>query len=396
MNILFLDQTGQPGGAELCLLDIAKPYRDRCLVGLFSDGQFRVQLEQQQIPVQVLTQRSIQVRKESHWWTGLASLNQVIPLAIKVAQLSANFDVIYANTQKALVVGAIASALSGRPLIYHLHDILNEDHFSRTNQKLAVALANRFAVSVIAVSHTARNAFIAAGGSPDRVEVIYNGFDPARYECDRTEVERWQQQLGLDRSFVVGHFSRFSPWKGQHVLLEALHHCPDAIALLVGDALFGEAQYAEFLRDQVREQGLQDRVRFVGFQTNIVPLMHLCDVMTHTSTAPEPFGRILIEAALCGRPLITTQSSSSLELMEAGLQCQTVLPGNPLELAKAIQFCQQNLEQVKTEAAQAQQQIASKFHVDRLHQNIAHLLRSIESNHLSNGNVTQTVTSLRR
>ena len=35
------------------------------------------------------------------------------------------YDLIYANTQKALVVGAISSAISRRPLVYHLHDILS-------------------------------------------------------------------------------------------------------------------------------------------------------------------------------------------------------------------------------------------------------------------------------
>lgn len=45
MKILFLDQSGKPGGAELCLIDIAKPYRDNCLVGLFADGDFRTLLE---------------------------------------------------------------------------------------------------------------------------------------------------------------------------------------------------------------------------------------------------------------------------------------------------------------------------------------------------------------
>ena len=54
MKILFLDQSGKPGGAELCLLDIAKAYRDRCLVCLFSDGAFRTMLEEEQIPVKVL------------------------------------------------------------------------------------------------------------------------------------------------------------------------------------------------------------------------------------------------------------------------------------------------------------------------------------------------------
>lgn len=40
MRILFLNQTGQLGGAELSLKDIAKSYRKNALVVLFSDGPF--------------------------------------------------------------------------------------------------------------------------------------------------------------------------------------------------------------------------------------------------------------------------------------------------------------------------------------------------------------------
>ena len=61
----ILDQSGKPGGAELCLIDIAKPYRDSCLVGLFVDGSFRQLLEEQQIPVEVLATEAIKVRKGS-------------------------------------------------------------------------------------------------------------------------------------------------------------------------------------------------------------------------------------------------------------------------------------------------------------------------------------------
>jgi hypothetical protein len=105
VKILFLDQSGKPGGAELCLIDIAKPYRDRSLVGLFADGPFRTLLEQQQIPVQVLATEPIQVRKESSFAQGLASLGQLAPLIARVVQKAGEYDLIYANTQKALVVG---------------------------------------------------------------------------------------------------------------------------------------------------------------------------------------------------------------------------------------------------------------------------------------------------
>ena len=53
MKILFLDQSGKLGGAELSLADVATTYRDRSLVGLFADGAFRELLEERKIPVKI-------------------------------------------------------------------------------------------------------------------------------------------------------------------------------------------------------------------------------------------------------------------------------------------------------------------------------------------------------
>ncbi|MGL4880429.1 MAG: glycosyltransferase family 1 protein, partial [Waterburya sp.] len=137
MKILFLDQSGNLGGAELNLLDLAKFYRDSCLVSLFVDGSFRQALEQSQIPVQILSTQPLAIRKDSSWLQSLSNVGQIIPLIKKIVKLSYNYDLIYANTQKALIIGAIASFLTNKPLIYHLHDILSSEHFSRTNRQLA-------------------------------------------------------------------------------------------------------------------------------------------------------------------------------------------------------------------------------------------------------------------
>ncbi len=116
MKILFLDQSGNPGGAELCLLDIAKPFSGSCLVGLFADGDFRKLLESYQVPVEVLTTQSISIRKKSSFISSLIGIQHIIPLINAVISHAKNYDLIYANTQKALVVGAIASFFDSCPL----------------------------------------------------------------------------------------------------------------------------------------------------------------------------------------------------------------------------------------------------------------------------------------
>lgn len=378
MKILFLDQSGKPGGAELCLMDTAKPYRDSCLVGLFADGPFKHLLEQQHIPVQVLATEPIQVRKESSFIQGLGSLSQLAPLIAQVVRLSGKYDLIYANTQKALVVGALASFLTRRPLVYHLHDILSADHFSRTNRRLAVTLANSFASLVIANSKATQAVFVEAGGRSNITDVVYNGFEPKFYQNHKFDIQQLRQQLGFDGRFLVGQFSRLSPWKGQHILLEALAQCPeDVTAILVGDALFGEQDYVQQLHKQVEKLGLEERVQFLGFRSDIVSLMVACDLVTHTSTAPEPFGRVIVEAMLCGRPVVATQAGGAVELVENGKTGWLVPPGDPVKLAATIVACRTHPEHTAVVAHQAQSQASRCFDLTAINQQIAQLLEPI-------------------
>ncbi len=374
MKILFLDQSGKPGGAELCLIDIAKPYRDNCLVGLFADGSFRNLLEQNQIPVQILTNQEIQVRKESSVIQGLASLTQLLPLITKVAKVAREYDVIYANTQKALVIGALASFLSHRPLVYHLHDILSPEHFSKINRAIAVNLANRASL-IIANSQASKTAFIAAGGKANIVEVAYNGFDSKLYQISENKIKQIRQELGLTDKFIVGHFSRLSPWKGQHILIEALAKTPENVTvILVGDALFGEQDYILKLHQQVANLALENRIKFLGFRTDIPQLMSACDLIAHTSTAAEPFGRVIVEGMLCGKPVIAAKAGGAMEIVEHGINGFLVTPNQPQELAEVITKCVQEMEATKTIAKNARMNAIARFDVEVINRQIGEFL----------------------
>lgn len=377
LKILFLDQSGKPGGAELCLLDIVKPYRDRCMVGLFADGGFKDLLQQQQIPVRVLTGQALKVNKDSGLLQGASSLGQLLPLIARVAKIAREYDIIYANTQKALVVGAIASLFSRRPLVYHLHDILSSEHFSQTNLRLAVTFANRASL-VIANSQASQIAFLTAGGNPKLVHVVYNGFAPQLYQQPMSPAQT-RQELGIEGKFVVGHFSRLAPWKGQHVLLEALTQCPEVTAIFVGDALFGEQDYKQQLHQQVIELGLERRVQFLGFRSDVVSLMTACDLVAHTSIAAEPFGRVIVEAMLCSRPVVATQAGGAIELVETGKTGWLVASGNAKQLAEIINTCYQQPELAHAIAHQAQISASQRFELNEINRQIAQLLESVNS-----------------
>lgn len=378
-KILFLDQSGTLGGAELCLLDIVKPYRATSRVGLLSDGSFRQLLAAHDIPVTVFTTQSIDVRKESSLLKSLSSIGQLIPLIHAVANVARSYDLIYANTPKALVVGALASWISQRPLIYHLHDIISPDHFSKINRALLITLANRFSSLVIANSEASQTAFVAAGGQSKRCKVIYNGFDCDQYAVPQTQADQLRADLDLSDCFLVGHFSRLSPWKGQHVLIEALTECPaDTVAILVGDALFGEQDYVTQLHQQVAQLGLQDRVKFLGFRSDIPQLMTACDLVTHTSTAPEPFGRVIVEAMLCGTPIIAADAGGATELITPGKTGWLCPPTDAGLLAKAILSCRNTQQQSHDKAQLAQSEARQRFDIAAINRLIQQYLQAMD------------------
>lgn len=229
---------------------------------------------------------------------------------------------------------------------------------------------------MIATSNASRSVFIEAGGRADITSVVYNGFAPTLYQSTRDA--RLRHQLGFGDRFIVGHFSRLSPWKGQHILIDALVDCPqDVTAVFVGDALFGEQDYVQMLKTKVETLGLQDRVRFLGFRADVIPLMQTCDVVAHTSTAPEPFGRVIAEAMLCGRPVIASASGGALELIESETTGWLIPPDNARSLARAIVYCRDHPTETSAIAQTAQAEAAQRFDLTHIRQQIDQLLQSV-------------------
>jgi glycosyltransferase involved in cell wall biosynthesis len=241
-----------------------------------------------------------------------------------------------------MVVAALAGALARRPVVWHLRDLLTADHFGASQRRLATAVANRFVARVIANSRATAEAFIAAGGRPELVTVVYNGIDPAPFEAvTEANLDRLRGELGLNGAPTVGVFSRLAPWKGQHVLLEALVDLPDVHALFVGDELFGADEgYGSHLRARAAGLGVDERAHFLGFRRDVPALMRLVDVVAHTSTAPEPFGRVIVEAMLAGTPVVATDAGGASELIEQGRTGVLIPPDDAPALREALDCLQ--------------------------------------------------------
>lgn len=337
-RVLFVDHAAELGGGELMLLDVAHAYRDTSLVTLFADGPFRTALATAGVPVRVMPAPAalLSVRKESAR-PGPAVLVAIATLAARLARLARAHDVIYANSQKAFIVAALAGLLARRPVVWHLHDILTREHFSAANIRVAVGLANRFAARVIANSEATAAAFVASGGDARRVAVVYNGIDSTPFDAQsEADVAVARQELGVGDAPLIGVFSRLAPWKGQHVVIEALAALPTARAVFVGGALFGAADYAAELQRQSAQLGVAGRVAFLGFRDDVPRLMRACDVVVHSSIAAEPFGRVIVEGMLARRPVIAARAGGAAEIIDHGRTGLLVTPNDPAALGGSV------------------------------------------------------------
>lgn len=367
-RLLFLDHSGALGGAELYLLELARAYRSHASVLLFEEGPFAEKLRDEDVDVDVLTTvRGLQtVRKEGRLLDALRAIPGLLLLVAQVIRRSRDYDLLFANSQKSLLVGAMAALLTGRPLIWNLHDLLTTDHFTAFNRRVAVTCANLGADHVIANSQATLDSFRKNGGRTP-ASIVYNGLDPQRFENgSATLSSSLRAVLGIGTNPLVGVFSRLAPWKGQHILLEALSARPHIHALLVGDALFdGDQSYAETLRTIVAEKNLDDRVHFLGFRNDVPALMKTCDLVVHSSISPEPFGRVIVEGMLAERPVIATRAGGAVEIITDGETGRLVPPGDALALGTAIDDLLNRPEMAEDMAQAAARAAVNRFSLDQ-------------------------------
>jgi glycosyltransferase involved in cell wall biosynthesis len=375
---MYVDQTGQLGGGELSLLDVLRTSSFPSEITLFGDGPFRNALNGIGIRVHVVSDGSVaKIRRQVSIRAALTAIPQLAMMRRRLMQLARGFDVLYANSQKALLVAALAKRRK-QVLVWHLRDMLTASHFSAMARRVAVFIGNNVASVVIANSQATADSFIAAGGQPALVRVIYNGIDVTPFDrVDDEKVRAFRESLGLNGKFVVGVFGRISSWKGQLVLLEAAAELSDLQVLVVGDALFSEGTYKELLQKRAALPDLQGRVHFLGFQDDVPLLMKAVDVVAHTSILPEPFGRVIVEAMLAERPVIATKAGGAMEILHDGDTGLLVTPGSVVELQAALLSLQGKPDLRERLVAAAKKSAQERFSVQTMTDGITSVLEGL-------------------
>lgn len=175
---------------------------------------------------------------------------------------------------------------------------------------------------IIPISRYMRELLIAEGVPPQKLALVYLGIDADRVRgrIRRTAAEV-RETLGLDGGgILITMVGNIRPWKGQHVLLEALAGVPADVrktwkVLFVGAPTPGDADYQDSLFRTVREAGLDGQVEFLGGRDDVADLVNASDIAVHASVIPEPFGLVVPEAMALGKAVVAANAGGPAEVI---------------------------------------------------------------------------------
>ncbi|MBO0881319.1 MAG: glycosyltransferase family 4 protein, partial [Mycobacterium sp.] len=293
----------------------------------------------------------------------LTSLPAVVAAAGFTLRLAAllralDVDVVHTNSLKADLLGGIAARLAGKPLVWYVHDRITADYLPSPLASGLRWTARHLPHQVLANSQATLNTLLPLPAG--RYAVAYPGLEPAAFTGSGPLRERW----------VIGMIGRISPTKGQDVFLRAaarlLTTHPGVRFVVVGAALFNEAEYERQVRALACSLGLEGQVRFTGQLSDPAAEMRRFDVLVHASPVPEPFGQVITEAMAAGVPVIATAGGGATEIVRGDCDLgRLVPPGDDAALAGAMRDLLDNPGEAGQMAERARVAVADRFGIDR-------------------------------
>jgi glycosyltransferase involved in cell wall biosynthesis len=292
---------------------------------------------------------------------GLASLTRYeIACARGVARIirSHGIDLVHHNNHlprdRSCV---IATALRRVPQICHIHNL----------RKLSpeVRFAARFVDRFVYMSKAIERVYVECGIAPERGTVIYDGIDAPPAVDDGQSL---RAELGISASdFVVANVGRIDTWKGHDIFVRAVAslvpRIPRIKAVIAGE-VSDTARRAGFdvaLVRLVEELGIGAHVVFAGFRDDVPRLMAAADVIVHSATEPEPFGRVIAEGMIAGRPVIATNAGGVPEIIDDRVSGLLVPCGDVAALAEAMAYLHDHPAEAKLLADEGRKRAMERF-----------------------------------
>jgi glycosyltransferase involved in cell wall biosynthesis len=247
-------------------------------------------------------------------------------------------DVLHTHTLAGAAIPArIAARMAGVSVVSHMHarEIFRPGLAGRLLRWFDARTARPG--PVISVSPQLTESLVERGYDATRISTIPNGIElPAA----QGEVRDPRTGLGIAPGTpIVLSVGRLDEAKGQLDLIDAAGLLAErgvpAAVVLVGTDPHGGA-YEARLRARVAERGVDDRMVFAGFRSDVGALLDGADVVVLPSHS-EGVSLVLLEAMAHARPVVATAVGGTPSVAEDGVSALLVPPRDPSALAAAVE-----------------------------------------------------------
>ena len=279
---------------------------------------------------------------------------------IKIRQLIKKEKVerLYINSLT-IIIGPWLKTNRKMRLIWHLHEIVERPRVLTAFLGFLLRRADqRIAVSKAAQSHW--QTLLA----PLPVDLLYNGID---LELGH-EVPRHDESGNPD--LVIGMIGRIQERKGQSYLLrilDALRRDPNYNpsirfkVVIAGDAYPGYEHLIGQLEQEILELGLQDQVRYIGYQEDMGALLCKLDLVVVPSTEPDSFPTVVLEAMKFALPVLATRQGGCLEMIEENVSGFFIPLGDADASAKILLNLLANKERLQEAGKKGRERVAALY-----------------------------------
>lgn len=217
--------------------------------------------------------------------------------------------------------------------------------------------------AVVAVSNAVRDYLVAEGAPAGKVTVIPNGIELGKFPY----AEHARQSPP-----VLCALGRLDRQKGHDVLLRALAAVARPWTLRLG----GDGPLRARLQKRATELKIAPRVQFFGTLTDVPSFMKSCDILVHPSRW-EGQGRVVLEAAASGLPIVATAVGGIPEMIQDGVSGRLVPPNDASALATAITRTLDNPDESRTLTRAARRIVEGRFTLAGMVQSYSSLYASL-------------------
>ncbi|HSS98866.1 MAG TPA: glycosyltransferase family 4 protein [Terriglobales bacterium] len=378
-RVLFVDHTAAISGGEIALVNLVHHLDSRkvkAIVVLGSDGPLLDRLGSTvEAHILPLSSSIATQKKDSLGFRSLLRIKDILMLG-KYILLLARFirehdiEIVHTNSLKADIIGGIAGRMTMRRVVWHVRDRIEDDYLPGSVVRVFRFLSHIIPHYVIANSAaTLRTLHLPATALATSIPSGVELSGKVVIVHDGTAAVEPSSTLRNESVVRIGLIGRISPWKGQHIFIQAAElvrkRFPQARFVIIGAALFGEKQYEEEVRQLPRQLGIEQVVEFAGFCKDINLALRNLDLVVHASTKGEPFGQVIIEGMAAGKPVVATNGGGVPEIVEDGKTGLLVPMGDAPAMAEAICQILEAPERAREMGRQGCKRVAERFTMDQ-------------------------------